>query len=178
MRVGRRSLVVLAGVPGAGKTTALAKLRADADVAVLDSEQVRGRLRHLVPARLPYRWYRPLVHVLHRSRIAWSCLSRSGPVLAHEPATRATTRGLLLLVAVLTRRQRVLVWLHADPREALAGQRVRGRLIRPRSFLRHARRAERVHRLLRAGRRPRGWRNVLLLTRDDVVDGFRLETAE
>ncbi|GAA4829039.1 ATP-binding protein [Saccharopolyspora rosea] len=178
VRVGRRSLVVLAGVPGAGKTTALAKLRTDADVAVLDSEQVRGRLRRLLPARLRYRWYRPFVHLVHRSRIAWFCLSRGGPVLAHEPATRATTRGLLLAVAALTRRQRVLVWLHADPTEALAGQRVRGRLIRPRSFLRHAQRAERVHRRLRAGRRPRGWPSVHLLTRDDVADGLRLDVAE
>lgn len=177
VRIGRRSLVVLAGLPGAGKSTVLRKLRGTADVATLDSEQVRAKLRRVLPTRLPYRYYRPLVHLVHRTRIAWRCLRAPGPVVAHEPATRATTRVMLLLFGWLTGRQLVLVWLHADPREALAGQQARGRLIRRRSFLRHVQRADRMHRQLRGGRPPRGWRRVHLFTRDQVEDGLRLDVV-
>ncbi|MER6993259.1 AAA family ATPase [Saccharopolyspora hirsuta] len=175
VRVGRRSLVVLAGLPGAGKSTALGKLRADASISALDSEQVRARLREVLPDRLPYRYYRPVVHLAHRTRIVWFCLTAPGPVVAHEPATRATTRALLVVFGWLSGRQRVLVWLHADPRDALAGQQQRGRLIRRTSFQRHVQRADRMHRRLRGGAVPRGWQRVHLLTRDDVAPGLRLD---
>ncbi|MFI0469446.1 AAA family ATPase [Saccharopolyspora sp. 5N102] len=177
VRIGRRSLVVLAGLPGAGKSTVLGKLRGGADISTLDSDQVRAVLHKVLPSRLPYRYYRPLVHLVHRSRIAWRCARTSGPVVAHEPATRATTRALLLTFAWLTGRQRVLVWLHVDPREALAGQRARGRLIRPGSFLRHVHRAERMHQQLRDGATPRGWHRVHLFTRNQVADGLRLDVV-
>ncbi|MCI2419224.1 ATP-binding protein [Saccharopolyspora sp. K220] len=177
MRIGRRSLVVLAGLPGAGKSTMLRKLRGGTGVSTLDSEQVRTRLRKVLPTRLPYRYYRPVVHLVHRTRIAWFCLRTRGPVVAHEPATRATTRAMLLLFGWLTGRQRVLVWLHADPREALAGQQERGRLIRPTSFLRHVQRADRMHQKLRGGGTPYGWHRVHLFTRDQVEDGLRLDVV-
>lgn len=174
MRVGRRSLVVLAGVPGAGKSTVLTKMRADADVVRLDSEQVRARLRGR-SSGVPYRYYRPLVHLLHRSRIAWACLTCPGPVVAHEPATRASTRLMLLVFARLSGRRTVLLWLHADADSALDGQRARGRLIRSGSFRRHVLRAERMHRRLLAGERLVGWRRVHLFTRSQVAGGLRLD---
>lgn len=177
MRVGRRSLVVLAGLPGAGKSTVLGKLRGGKDISTLDSDQVRARLRKVLPDSLPYRYYRPLVHLVHRSRIAWTCLRTPGPVVAHEPATRATTRVLLLMFGWLTGRQRVLVWLHADPREALAGQQARGRLIRSGSFQRHVLRADRMHQRLLGGAAPHGWHRVHLFTRNQVVDGVRLDVV-
>ncbi|MER7010178.1 AAA family ATPase [Saccharopolyspora sp. NPDC000359] len=174
VRVDRRSLVVLAGLPGAGKSTALAKLRSDAATSTLDSEQVRARLREVLPDRLDYRYYRPLVHLAHRTRIAWYCLTEPGPVVAHEPATRATTRALLVAFGWLSGRQLVLVWLHADPRDALAGQQQRGRLIRGTSFQRHVQRSDRMYRRLLDGVVPRGWQQVHLLTREDVAAGLRL----
>ncbi len=177
VRVGRRSLVVLAGLPGAGKSTALGKLRGGSDISTLDSEQVRAQLRKVLPTRLPYRFYRPLVHLAHRARIAMCCLRAPGPVVAHEPATRGTTRAMLMLFGWLTGRQRVLVWLHADAREALAGQQARGRLIRPRSFLRHVQRAHRMHLRLLGGGQPRGWHQVHLLTRSQVEYGLRLDVV-
>ncbi|WP_433869762.1 AAA family ATPase [Saccharopolyspora sp. CA-218241] len=172
----RRSLVVLAGLPGAGKSTALRKLGGDVSrVVVLDSEQVRAVLRVRLPDSLEYRYYRPLVHLLHRARILWYCVAARDPVLAHEPATRASTRLMLLLFAALSGRRAVLLWLHADAGEALAGQRARGRLIRSRSFRRHIARAGRMHVRLVGGAVPAGWSAVAVLTRRQVSDGLRLE---
>ncbi|WP_243792812.1 AAA family ATPase [Saccharopolyspora gloriosae] len=174
LRTPRRTLVVLAGLPGAGKSTVLHKLIAPSGTVVLDSEQVRARLKAVLPAAVPYRWYRPLVHALHRMRIAWFCLSADGRVIAHEPSTRATTRLMLVLFALISGRRRVLVWLHVGPEEALAGQHARGRLIRSRAFQLHVHRAYRVHRELLAGRGPHGWQDVRLFTRNDLAGGLRV----
>lgn len=176
LRVPNRALVVLAGLPGAGKSTLLRRLVAPARTVVLDSEQVRAALKAALPDRIPYRWYRPLVHAVHRTRIAWFCCTARGPVVVHEPSTRGGTRLMLVLFAVLTARLRMLVWLHVGPEEALAGQHARGRLIRGRSFQQHVHRAYQVHRLLLAGERPRGWQDVRLFTREDVASGLHLET--
>ncbi|GGP47704.1 AAA family ATPase [Saccharothrix coeruleofusca] len=166
--VGPRSLVVLAGLPGAGKTTLLADLdTGGAKAVVLDSDQVRGSLKAALPRGLPYRCYRPLVHLLHRSRIAWAALSAPGLVLVHEPSTRATTRAALAGLGALTGRPRHFLWLDASPEEALEGQVERGRLVRSRSFARHVRRAERLRARLSGGVPPRGWQGLTVLTRGD-----------
>lgn len=174
LRIPRRTLVVLAGLPGAGKSTVLHKLIAPPGTVVLDSEQVRARLKALLPAAVPYRWYRPVVHALHRTRIAWFCFRADGRVIAHEPSTRATTRLMMVLFALITGRRRALVWLHVGPEEALAGQHARGRLIRSRSFQLHVHRAYRVHRALLSGQAPRGWQDVRLFTRNDLAAGLRV----
>lgn len=59
------AFVLVAGVPGAGKTTVLARVARDvADVAVADPERYRSALAARGRA-LPYRVYRPFVHTLH-----------------------------------------------------------------------------------------------------------------
>ncbi|MDR7300728.1 hypothetical protein JOF55_000909 [Haloactinomyces albus] len=103
-------------------------------------------------------------------------MSASGPVIAHEPSTRPTTRAMLVVLGWITRRPRVLVWIHVGAFEALSGQRERGRMVGERSFVRHVGRAERLRRMLRAGRRPRGWYVVHVFTRAELVDGLRLTT--
>ncbi|MCP2262416.1 AAA domain-containing protein [Streptoalloteichus tenebrarius] len=174
--VGRRDLLVVAGLPGAGKSTLLNRLRPGGrhDVHVLDSDQVRGALRAAFPDALPYAWYRPLVHLLHRLRIAAYALVGSGPLVVHEPATRASTRLGLALLGALTRRPRRLLWLDVDPWEAMAGQRERGRVIPARSFDRHVRRAVRLRRALRDGRPPLGWSVATVLTRGQAAGGLHL----
>lgn len=176
LQLGRRDLLVVAGIPGAGKTTLLSRAATGA-MPVLDSDQVRSRLRSRLPAALPYRLYRPLVHLLHRARVVGFALKGGGPLIVHEPSTRATTRGLLAMLGLLTRRPVRLLWLDVTPEEARAGQVARGRVIRQHSFARHVRRAEKLRRTLRAGWVPAGWRGAHIVTRG-VTEALRFVTEK
>lgn len=157
--------VVVAGIPGAGKSTLLDHADNRAQAVILDSDQMRHRMAELMPGWLAYRWYRPLVHLAHRLRIALCAVRAPGPVVAHEPATRATTRALLIVIGVLARRTRRFLWISADPEDARRGQVERGRVIRRRSFARHVLRAHSVESALVARRHLRGWHSVRLLRR-------------
>ena len=79
----RRDLLVVAGLPGAGKTTMLR--HAAGALPVLDSDDVRASLSAALPAAMPYRCYRLLVHAWHRCRIVARSLRTDGPVVVHEP---------------------------------------------------------------------------------------------
>ncbi|MEV4055011.1 AAA family ATPase [Amycolatopsis sp. NPDC049688] len=160
VELGPRDLLVVAGLPGAGKTTMLR--RAAGGVVVLDSEQVRERLG-VVP--LPYRFYRPLVHAWHRLRIVGRAMGCEGPVVVHEPATRASTRVLLALVGVVSGRAVRLLFLDVPAEVALAGQVSRGRVVRARAFARHVRRVGKWRGDLLAGRVPVGWCSVVVVDR-------------
>jgi len=208
IKVGPRDLVLLAGLPGAGKSTLLAGLRAagcqnagcqnpdcqnpdcqNADcrktglrktvrLTVRDSDQVRRLFRAVLPAWLPYRGYRPLVHALHQLRVLVATLRTPGPVLVHDPGTRAVTRDALALLAWLSGRPAVFVWLDVSAGHALEGQLARGRTIPPRSFARHAARADVLRRTLLAGVLPRGWRRVVVLDRVAMRHGLWVEVQE
>ncbi|MPY96725.1 MAG: Zeta toxin [Actinophytocola sp.] len=158
-------LVVVAGIPGAGKSTLLHEADNRAHAVVVDSEHVACRLSTVVPERLSYRWYRPLVHVVHRYRILRMALRYSGPVFALLPATCASTRLLLVVIGMLSRRTRRLLWISVDVDAAYGAQVARGRVNPPRSFARHVRRARAIEDTLRDGSRLRGWRSVKVLRR-------------
>ncbi|MGY6655759.1 AAA family ATPase [Amycolatopsis sp. TRM77291] len=175
-RLGRRDLLVVAGIPGAGKTTLLSRAATGA-LPVLDSDQVRARLRERLPPALPYRFYRPVVHLWHRARVVRFALADGGPVIVHEPSTRATTRGLLALLGRVSRRPVRLLWLDVTPEDARAGQVARGRVIRRHSFARHVKRAEKVRRALRDGWVPSGWRGARMVTRE-ATGALRFVTEE
>ena len=172
IKVGRRDLVLLAGLPGAGKSTLIASLRNTPQVTVRDSDQVRERLRTSLPGWLPYRAYRPLVHLIHHLRVLMAALCAPGPVLVHDPATRSCTRAALALLAWLSGRPAMFLWLDVTPLEALNGQRARGRLIPPRSFARHVARGGLLRAALLAGAVPRGWHRVVLLDRATTYPGL------
>lgn len=161
IELGPRDMLVVAGLPGAGKTTMLN--HAAPGLVVLDSDQVRTRLAAAVPS-VPYRCYRPVVHAWHRARVVRRALAR-GPIVVHEPSTRASTRTLLALVGVLSGRPVRLLFLDVTASEALAGQRSRGRVVRPRSFARHVRRVGRWREGLLAERVPAGWSSVQVIDR-------------
>ncbi|QUQ64849.1 AAA family ATPase [Kutzneria sp. CA-103260] len=162
IELGRRDLLVVAGLPGAGKSTMLA--HAADGLTVLDSDQVRARLSALLPAALPYRYYRPVVHVWQRIRVIRAALSR-GPVVVHEPSTRATTRAWLVSLGLATRRPVRMLWLDVTAEQAIRGQRSRGRVLHPRTFQRHVRRAARMREALLADQVPAGWHSAQVITR-------------
>jgi len=172
IKVGPWDLVLLAGLPGAGKSTLLASLRDTPQVTVRDSDQVRERLRAVLPGWLPYRAYRPLVHLTHHLRVLVAALRAPGPVLVHDPATRSCTRTVLASLAWLSGRPAVFLWLDVTQAEALNGQRARGRLIRPRAFARHVARADLLRQALLAGVVPRGWRCAVVLDRATTCAGL------
>ncbi|WP_312872572.1 AAA family ATPase [Kibdelosporangium persicum] len=157
--VQHRSLVVVAGLPGAGKSTLLRDV--GPGVTVLDSDQIRTWLAEVLPAGTPYSRYRPLVHIVHRVRIALTAIFASGPIAVHDPATGVGTRLTLVLIGLITRRAPHFVWVDTTPVEALAGQRARGRMLRRTSFARHVDRAERLD----LSRPPRGWRSITVVGR-------------
>lgn len=178
IKVGPRDLVLFAGLPGAGKSTLLAGLRNSPAVTVRDSDQIRECLAARLPAWLPYRAYRPLVHLGHQLRVVVAALSARGPVLVHDPATRACTRAALAWLARVSGRPAVFVWLDVPSGLALDGQRARGRLIPPRSFARHVARADVLRRALLGGAVPLGWRAVVLLDRAAMGSGLRVTVQE
>jgi energy-coupling factor transporter ATP-binding protein EcfA2 len=163
IELGRRDMVVVAGLPGAGKSTMLG--HAAGGLTVLDSDQLRGRVRALLPASVPYRYYRVVVHAWHRFRVAARAMFWRGPVVVHEPSTRATTRAWLAVLGALTRRPVRMLWLDATAEQAIAGQRSRGRVVRPRSFRRHVRRAVRMREALLAQQVPAGWHSAQIIDR-------------
>jgi hypothetical protein len=150
---GRGPLVVVAGLPGAGKSTALEELQvrgAASGLLVLDSASVRGWLQPRL-ARIPYPVLRPLVHTAHWVRILTLTLTERRPLVVHETATRPGSRRVLRALARCGRRPARLVWIDVPGGVALRGQVVRRRVIRPRAFVRHLRRVANTHPVADAG---------------------------
>ena len=137
----RRVLVLVGGLPGAGKTRLLARLlvAAPAGTGGLDSEQVAARL-HDLGVRLPYRLLRPLVHALHRVRVRRVLCGRQPVVVLTDPFTSGRRRASVLRSARRAGREVRLLLLDVDPAEARRGQVDRRRRLGPRAMARHVRR--------------------------------------
>ncbi|WP_152366082.1 AAA family ATPase [Microlunatus speluncae] len=136
-------LIMVGGVPGAGKSTAIARaLPYLSGVEALDSEDERRRLSAIAPG-VPYDYLRPMVHALHQSRAIAELLrgpaGRNGLVV-HDPATRPARLKIIGQLAQLRGWRPVLIFIDVDRDLALAGQRARGRLVDPDRFDGHWRR--------------------------------------
>jgi hypothetical protein len=180
------SLVLLAGLPGAGKSVLLGRLypvRGDetepvvADgVRVIDSRQARnwwGRFLGPIPPRLRI----PLVHLTHVWRIA-RALVRGHSVLAH---TRGTWPHVLYGFGWLARRRGAglhLILLDVPPQVARAGQYARGRTVTATAFARHRRRWRVLVARARTGDLPPAV-SVTVLDRPaaDALLGIRFDAA-
>lgn len=171
----RGPLIVVAGLPGAGKTTALRAFLAahpDSGAIVIDSDSVRHRVQSWLPA-VPYRFLRPLVHTAHWARIIALALTGNRPLLIHETATRSISRAVLLRIARLARRPARMVWIDVDVGTARRGQLERHRAIRPGSFRRHVRRARRDD---PSGEAACAWDSVARTDRERAVEVIRAVT--
>jgi predicted kinase len=145
---------VVAGLPGAGKSTALEELQARGaarGLLVLDSAAVRGWLQPRL-ARIPYPVLRPVVHAAHWVRILTLALTECRPLVVHETATRPGSRRVLRALARCGGRPARLVWIDVPGGVALRGQVDRRRVIRPRAFVRHLHRVADTHPVADAGR--------------------------
>lgn len=137
----RPHLLLLGGVPGAGKSTLIRQV-ADRhpDVRTLDPETPARWLAARLP-EVPYRLYRPLVHLWHA--IATLALVLLGPtpgrhtLLVHDPATRPGRRELLGRIAQARGWRTSLVMIDVPRHAALGGQHARGRMVRADAFERH-----------------------------------------
>lgn len=148
------AVVLLAGIPGAGKTTLLrrmyaltgrelAPVRTAAGAVVLDSEQARNRWGTRLRV-LPYRFWRPLVHLTHYRRLWRAMRHEAGPIVVHECGTRGWAVRALAWYAARHGRQVHGVLLDVPAPLAWESQRRRGRRVHPRRFARHARRWRRI----------------------------------
>ena len=172
-----RTLLLVAGMPGAGKSTLLAGLPARDGLLVLDSEQQRDAVRRALPG-VPYAWYRPLVHLLHRFAVLVAAFSETPTVVVHLPATDERIRLAVARLAALSGRSAHLLWLHADPDEALRGQIGRGRVVPPPSFAAHAEHAAATTAALLGDREHPGWASVTVLDRVAARAGLHLDTGD
>ncbi|MGW5313774.1 AAA family ATPase [Nocardia thailandica] len=158
LRYPAAAVVVFAGVPGAGKSTALQRffgVRADAEAPVaatalvLDSHQARNRLRHRL-GRLPYPLWRPVVHVAHYRALRTALRTEPGPVALHDCATFGWSRRLITGWARHGGRPVHMVLIDVPAEQARTGQHARGRRVNGLAFLGHCRRWERLMRDLGA----------------------------
>lgn len=137
------SILLIAGIPGAGKSTLIQRLfdpnapRSAGWPVVLDSAQIRTALARRFGTWMPYALYRPVVHTTHYARIAARTVGPMRTLVVHECGTRDWARRTIAILARLRRRPAHLLFLDTAPAVALAGQRARGRVIPRRSFRRH-----------------------------------------
>lgn len=132
------TLVLLAGIPGAGKTETLRSIRSvDPHVRISDPEVLRTWLSTHTPW-LPYPLARPFVHTIAHVVALYKVLRRgAGPLIVHDPGTRRWSRRTLLWLALLRGYSPAAVFVDVSREDALSGQQKRGRVVRHRAFDRH-----------------------------------------
>ena len=141
------AVVVVAGVPGAGKTTLIRRAVDRHGVGVVDTADRDRR--------------GPLLYLGHYARIAVAIAGRR-PVVIHSRGTHPAARRAIAALAALRGRSAHLVLLDAARDEAEAGQRKRGRTVAPEEMDRQVARWRRL-----MARRPgrEGWAGIVTLDR-------------
>ncbi|MFI5502471.1 AAA family ATPase [Nocardia asteroides] len=148
------TVLVFAGVPGAGKSTALHRffaagpdaeqpVRTAAGALVLDSQHSRNRLRHRL-GLLPYPLWRPLVHLAHYRAIRDALRAADGPVAIHDCATFGWSRRMIARWAREGSRELHMVLIDVPAAQARHGQITRGRRVNGVAFTAHCRRWEQL----------------------------------
>ena len=115
-------MLVIAGVPGAGKTTLIRRVIDRDDVQVIDTDDRRAH------AAATGETAPRLLYLDHYRRIAVA-LASDEPVVVHTRGTHRALRLLLRAMAAHTHRSAHLILLNADRAEVELGQRDRGRTL-------------------------------------------------
>jgi predicted kinase len=152
LRFSSDAVVVVAGVPGAGKTTFIRRAVDPAAVRVVDTQDRRER-----GERASY--------LGHYARILGAVAGRR-PAVIHSRGTHAAARRAIALLARLRGRPAHLVMIDAPRAAAEAGQRRRGRMIPEAEMERHVARWRRL--MARIPTRE-GWASVVVLDRDQAA---------
>jgi hypothetical protein len=145
------AMLLVAGIPGAGKTTLIERLFSAGGPEVADTEPIRARWRERLGTRRGYRVYRPLVHLEHYGRVI-RALGAEGPLVVHETGTRGWLRRRLARRALARGRTVHLLALDVPRGVAERGQASRGRRIRRASMARHEHGFALLRRALRTAR--------------------------
>ena len=170
-------LVLVGGVPGAGKSTAIRQATADLTVRSLDPEQLQHRIRNLLSAEIPYRGYRWLVHVAHTLRVFWHLLRGPGSLprlVVHDPGTRVRRRRLFVTLARVRGWRTTLLYLDVERSAARSGQWERGRVLDASAFDQHWLRWEGLRARLTGTEGPRSEdQQMILVDRDRAAATLR-----
>lgn len=134
------AVVVLAGIPGAGKSTFLRRVFAGGGaVRVLDSAHIRDRWMPMLGV-VPYVLWRPLVHLVYYVMLLSGMRRGRGPMVVHDCATRPWARRLIGWRARRAGLPLHLILLDVPGDVARSGQWSRGRVVRQGSMATHCRR--------------------------------------
>jgi predicted kinase len=152
------AVVVVAGLPGAGKTTLIRRTTSRSAAIVVDTDDQRRRGGRASNVR----------HYGHIAAAVWA----RQPVVIHSRGTLGTLRRLITSLSRLRGRPAHLILLDAPRAAAEDGQRRRGRRV---SRSKMDREAARWERLLRRGVRREGWSSVTLLDRSTAARVEQLE---
>jgi len=153
------AIVVVAGVPGAGKTTLIRRaVDRTSGARIVDTDDVREA------------GGRRLLYAGHYARIAAAVAGRR-PAVIHSRGTHPAARRAIATLAALRGRPAHLVMIDADRDEAEAGQRARGRTVEPAEMDRQLARWRRL-----MARRPEdeGWASVAVLDRRQAANIERM----
>jgi predicted kinase len=154
------AVVVVAGLPGAGKTTLIRHAVDREQVRVVDTDDRRSGGRT-----------GPLLYAGHYARML-AAIARPAPVVIHSRGTHAWLRRAIVGLATLWGRPAHLILLDAPRAQAEAGQRARGRLVGRAEM---ARQSARWRRLMAHRATGEGWATVVMLDREQAARTRALE---
>lgn len=151
-------VMLVAGLPGAGKTTLIDRAAHEPEWTVVDTDRVRRRMpAALRRLRVPY----PL-HMLVMVR----AIARHTKVVVQSRGTYVPVRRLVTSCARVFRREAVLVLLDAPAADAVADQAQRGRSVSARAMRWHTARWRGLLEAADSGAlHTEGWSRVLVIDR-------------
>ena len=171
-------MILVGGVPGAGKSTAIRRATANQPgIVVLDPENRSRAIAEWLPVPLPYRAYRWIIHFLHTVDVLVRLLI--GPVpglrlVVHDPGTRRRRRRLFVALARARGWRTALLYIDVHRDAARTGQHIRGRVLGTSAFERHWARWEQLRtRLVAVSATDEGWHRVFLVERQQAADTLR-----